>query len=316
GANSCCFGNLKTIMLEIMQPVKETSSKLMSSSAQSSPSGNLNLPSSQKNSTIETTLNAFIAQQSTFNNRLMQMINEQNEKFVTQQTLFNNKLTDMMNDQNSKLTEIKNLAKTVADQQSKINKLQMQNSKISKSVAEILKKSENISTEVEGSKCELKEVSYHRSSEIIISGVPTQFSKDPRGVANSVLQKLDIPQLMADVLETRLISPKNTSITALPSGRQPKSSFIVKFKSAPIARHMIQEKRRKGTLTVQQLFDCDIMESWLKPRVSNNLVEIHGYYISRNDPTLNGASKDGSERRPSRISPGGNDTFLSKILFK
>lgn len=136
GANSCCFRNLKTITVEIMQPVKETSSKLMLPSVQSSPSGNFNLLSSQKNSTIETTLNASIAQQSTFNERLMQMINDQNEKFVTQQTLFNNKLTDMMDDQNGKLTEMRNLAKTVADQQLKINKLEMQNSNISKSVAD------------------------------------------------------------------------------------------------------------------------------------------------------------------------------------
>ncbi|KAK0074739.1 hypothetical protein PV326_012202 [Microctonus aethiopoides] len=133
-----------------MQPIKETSSKLTSSSAQSSPS-------------------------------------------------------DMMDDQNSKLTEIRNLAKTVADQQLKINKLEKQNGDIFKSVAEILKQSENISTEVNGSKCELKKASYYPSPEIIISSVPAQFNMDPREIVNSVLQILDVPQSMADVLEARLI---------------------------------------------------------------------------------------------------------------
>lgn len=52
---------------------------------------------------------------------------------------------------------------------------------------QILEKSENISTDVEGLKCELKEASYHPSSEIIISGVPMQFSNDPKGVVNNVL---------------------------------------------------------------------------------------------------------------------------------
>ncbi|KAK0071829.1 hypothetical protein PV326_000772, partial [Microctonus aethiopoides] len=57
--------------------------------------------------------------QSQFNNNLTEMMKEQNVK---------------LNEQNNKLTEIKNMAKTIADHQVRIKKLEQQNVTLSKNV--------------------------------------------------------------------------------------------------------------------------------------------------------------------------------------
>lgn len=134
------------------------------------------------------------------------MINQQNDKFVSQQTMFNNKLTDMMSEQSIKLTEIRNLTKTVTDQQLKINKLEKQNDSISKGITELVEQNGNISADIDTSKCNINEEIDYLSPEIIISGIPTQLNVEPQMVIDNILHKLDAPQLISDVLETRLIS--------------------------------------------------------------------------------------------------------------
>lgn len=91
----------------------------------------------QQNLSMEAKFDSFMANQTLFNNKLSDMINEQNNQFMANQTLFNNKLSDIMNEQKNKLAEIENIAKSVAEQQVEIKKLEQQNPILPKNVADL-----------------------------------------------------------------------------------------------------------------------------------------------------------------------------------
>ncbi|KAK0087668.1 hypothetical protein PV326_005084 [Microctonus aethiopoides] len=209
----------------------------------------------QQTSAMETALNTFIAQQTLFNHKLMDMMSEHNDKLVAQQTLFNDKFVDF----NSKLTEINNLAKTVANQQVKINKLELQNSTLAKNITTLVRQQEINTNDVKVIKHDLTKALNHSSPEMIISGVPIQLAIEPQTVVNNLLRSLNAPHLENDILDIRKISSKNNMSTSTQNDKSSKSSYIVRFKSEHVARHVITLKRRKGILTLKEVFSSNVI---------------------------------------------------------
>ncbi|KAK0073919.1 hypothetical protein PV325_009020 [Microctonus aethiopoides] len=218
GANTCCFSKFETISPMATQSSRQNMSK--SSSRSSSPliptitNDDFSAQSLQDSSSIESKFGAFIANQMSFNNKLSDMINEQNKQLVADQTLFNNRLSDIIKDQNDKLTEIKNIAKSVAEQQAET--------------------------------------------------------------------------LTTDVLDIRIVNGKNNANQNDVNNHRTKLSYIVKFKSVYVSRHVIDLKKRKGDLTASEVFDCPLtskiyINEFLSPRMHSlhckvkELAKIHKY---------------------------------------
>lgn len=146
----------------------------------------------------------------------------------------------------------------MTDQQLIINKLEKQNDSISNTIVEVVKQNENNTAEINTLKHIIEDVNDYPSPEIIITGIPIELAAEPHMVINNILQKLDAPQLISDVLETRQITNKKSSVSTTSNDQQMKLSYIVQFKSVPVARFVINQKRKKGVLTVKHVFDCDL----------------------------------------------------------
>ncbi|KAK0170552.1 hypothetical protein PV328_008389 [Microctonus aethiopoides] len=108
-----------------------------------------------------------------------------------------------------------------------LKRLEQQNTTLTKNISAIIKRNKEISNDVTEVKNNIKNVYTRPSPEIIMSG------------------------LINDVLDIRQINIKNQNISESGSVQQ-KSSYIIKFKSEHVARHIIALKRRKGILTVRQ----------------------------------------------------------------
>lgn len=93
--------------------------------------------------------------------------------------------------------------------------------------------------------------------EILIPGISNQLCIEPDMVVERTLPALNAPQLVNDVLDVRQVHAKKKIHTETGSV-QLKSSYIIKFKSGHIARHIITPKRREGLLTLSQVFDCSL----------------------------------------------------------
>lgn len=123
-ANICCLKHLSAIMpqdaqltskqLLSTQQLKSSSSRSLSSSDTSLTTLSNVSPASPLSS-LEVNLNAFIAQQTQFNNHLSDVLSKQAASL--------NEQTNELNDQNNKLNDIKRIAKSVAEHQVKIKKL-------------------------------------------------------------------------------------------------------------------------------------------------------------------------------------------------
>ncbi|KAK0073898.1 hypothetical protein PV325_009039 [Microctonus aethiopoides] len=244
---------------------------------------------------IETTLNVFINQQTLFNKDLSDAITSIKLQSKNQQDM-NIKLNASMKQQikgqeeiTTKLNEIKNLTKTLADHEVRIKKLEQQNNLLSNELSEVLDQNELLAREIEELKVTLSGISSESIlSEIIISAIPIQLSDDLQHVVSRVLTSLDSSQLLSDVLDIRKVAPKNDTRTASTSStaQSTKTSVIVRFKSANIARFLIEKKRRKGSLTLKHVFDSDIrgkvyVNEFLSTKVHNLYRKTKEIVISR-----------------------------------
>ncbi|KAK0176918.1 hypothetical protein PV328_001016 [Microctonus aethiopoides] len=91
---------------------------------------------------------------------------------------------------------------------------------------------------------------------IIITGVPSKLHIKSDIIIERILITLDATCFVNDILDIRQqVIGKNKSNTEN-TPTESKSSYIIKFKSEYIARHIIMLKRRKGLLKVSQVFDC------------------------------------------------------------
>ncbi|KAK0169759.1 hypothetical protein PV328_010401 [Microctonus aethiopoides] len=293
-ANLCCFKNLSTIMpneLHSRDVTYKQSSSPSSLSVLTSPE----LSSGSSLLSIETTLNVFINQQTLFNKDLSDAITSIKLQSKNQQDM-NIKLNASMKQQikgqeeiTTKLNEIKNLTKTLADHEVRIKKLEQQNNLLSNELSEVLDQNELLAREIEELKVTLSGISSESIlSEIIISAIPIQLSDDLQHVVSRVLTSLDSSQLLSDVLDIRKVAPKNDTRTASTSStaQSTKTSVIVRFKSANIARFLIEKKRRKGSLTLKHVFDSDIrgkvyVNEFLSTKVHNLYRKTKEIVISR-----------------------------------
>ncbi|KAK0071631.1 hypothetical protein PV325_012602 [Microctonus aethiopoides] len=203
---------------------------------------------------LETTLNSFIEQQTLFNNKLSNLMSEQQ----TQQKQFNNQLSGLMREQNEKLNDIRIIAKSLEEQQLKIKKLEENNINLSKQMMEVRQQNDSLVKDVDFLKHNTQSVNSSSSPEIIISGIPAMLNLEPCEITEKVLAALDSPQMNIYVLDTRKIENKIKSGPNSTGDQNVKSSYIVKFASEHIARHVINLKRRKGLLAVQNVFKCNI----------------------------------------------------------
>ncbi|KAK0071704.1 hypothetical protein PV326_000956 [Microctonus aethiopoides] len=208
---------------------------------------------SNTTSFLETTLNMFINQQSLFNNNLSDLLSKQ---AVTLEMKLNEQ-NAKLNLQNDKLNEIKNIAKSVAEHQVQIIKLEKQNELLSKQMSELSDQNKKLIDEV----LQLKNVSKsssNLSSEVIITGLPDQLAGEPQAIVNKVLASLDLSNLASDVLEIRRINKKHDSSSTSSQDRKSKWSLIVKFKSQQLSKHVIETKRHKGPLSLNQVFQLNV----------------------------------------------------------
>ncbi|KAK0074052.1 hypothetical protein PV325_008839, partial [Microctonus aethiopoides] len=119
GANSCYFSKLITISPEEMQSMKSASARSTSTFMAMTPIYNA-MSAAPQSSTLETALHTFI----------------------TQQTFFNNHLSEVMKEKSDELNDIKTIAKSVAEQQKKIKKLEQDNAILSKNMADLVQQNE------------------------------------------------------------------------------------------------------------------------------------------------------------------------------
>ncbi|KAK0160242.1 hypothetical protein PV328_007670 [Microctonus aethiopoides] len=133
---------------------------------------------------------------------------------------------------NDKLTEIKNIAKSVAEQQVRIQKLKQQNVILSKNVVDLSQQNSVIVNYVHDIREGLANMTEQPSSELIISGIPAELELEPKQMNNA--NQNDV------------------------NNHRNKLSYIVKFKSVYVSRHVIDLKKRKGDLTASEVFDCPL----------------------------------------------------------
>ncbi|KAK0074770.1 hypothetical protein PV325_007833 [Microctonus aethiopoides] len=230
--------------------------KLRSNSRSVSPGltdDTLTSPVLTPSSSMEATLNSFIQQQTKFN--------EQQSKFNNNMSELLSQQSQNIKDQNSKLNEIHSIAKTVNDNQERINKLEQQNQFLTNKLTQLIGQNKILSNDIQGLKTSVTHANKSSSSEIIFSNVPVQLSNNLHSVVEKVLSALEAPQLVSDILQMRKINNKTLSSASSSDKRPNNISFIVRFKSENVARHLINLKRRKGLLSIKQLLDVDVQGS-------------------------------------------------------
>lgn len=217
-------------------------------------------------SSMKATLNSFIQQQTKFNE---------------QQSKFNNNMSELLSqqsqdikDQNSKLNEIHSIAKTVNDNQERINKLEQQNQLLTNKLTQLIEHNMRLSNDIQGLKTSVTHANKSSSSEIIFSNVPAQLSNDLLSVVEKVLSALEAPQLVSDTLQMRKINNKTSSSPSSSNKRPNNISFIVRFKSENVARHLINLKRRKGSLSIKQVLDVDVQGSIFENEFLNSTTHV------------------------------------------
>ncbi|KAK0080212.1 hypothetical protein PV326_008289 [Microctonus aethiopoides] len=257
-ANICCLKHLSAIMPQDAQLTSKqllSTKQLKSSSSRSLSSSDTSLTTLSNVSpalplsSLEVNLNAFIAQQTQFNNHLSDVLSKQAASL--------NEQTNKLNDQNNKLNDIKSIAKSVAEHQVKIKKLEQQNDLLSKQVVDLVAQNKSLSNDVNQLKSSAFKFS-NTSLELIISGVPSQLTDEPLVIVDKVLNSLQCSQLLSDVLNVRRLPLKLDARSSPHKNQKSNSSLIVKFKSHLIAMHVIENKRRKGPLTLVDVFDTNI----------------------------------------------------------
>ncbi|KAK0077560.1 hypothetical protein PV325_003757 [Microctonus aethiopoides] len=207
------------------------------------------MSSSSQKSSIETTLNTFIAQQNQFNTRLTQLLEDQSQSLKQQ--------SNKLNEQNTKLNEIHNITKTVAEHQIKIKKLEQHSEIMSNKMNDLLNQNNMLSNELKNLKSSIIDSSLKSSSEIIISGLPSQLITHNNVVVEKVLTVLGAPQLSTDILSIRRVK-KNNAHNSNQAVRTVNDSLIIKFKSEHIVKYVIDCKRQFGKLTLERLFGTDM----------------------------------------------------------
>ncbi|KAK0076710.1 hypothetical protein PV325_004979 [Microctonus aethiopoides] len=230
-------------------------------------------------SSMEATLNSF---------------NQQQTKFNEQQSKFNNNMSELLSqqthnikDQNSKLNEIHSIAKIVNENQERINKFEQQNQLLTNKVTQLIEQNKILSNDMQGLKSTVTHANRSSSSEIIISNVSVQLSKDLPSVVEKVVSALEAPQLTSDILQVRKINSKTSSPSS--SNKRPNNiSCIVKFKSENVSRHLINFKKRKGSLSLKQVLDVDVQDGMIFARRDKNTDKIN--VVVENDLQLLTAS--------------------------
>ncbi|KAK0160298.1 hypothetical protein PV328_007726 [Microctonus aethiopoides] len=94
-----------------------------------------------------------------------------------------------------------------------------QNANLSKNMSDLVQQHDKIAKDVNEVKHGLVDMFLRPSPEVIISGVPTQHTVEPRVVVDNVLKFLDSTDLMSDVLDICQINSQN-KIMAGTSGGQ------------------------------------------------------------------------------------------------
>ncbi|KAK0073341.1 hypothetical protein PV325_009858 [Microctonus aethiopoides] len=173
-------------------------------------------------------------------------------EFMAQQLQFNNHLSEILNNQSMQLKEIKNITKNISEQQLRINKLEKQNASLAKNLTDISQQTKALNEDVTVIKNNLK-ISSQPTPEIIISGVPSNLNIETDTIIESILTAIDATRFVNDVIDIRQVTGKNKSNTENTT-LQSKSSYIIKFKSEHVARHIIMLKRRKGLLKMHTLY--------------------------------------------------------------
>ncbi|KAK0073891.1 hypothetical protein PV325_009048 [Microctonus aethiopoides] len=153
--------------------------------------------------------------------------------FIAQQNQFNTRLTQLLEDQSQSLKQQSN---KLNEQNTKINEIH----NITKTVAEHQIKIKNLKS----------------SSEIIISGLPSQLITHNNVVVEKVLTVIGAPQLSTDILSIRHVKNNNTR-NSNQAIRTVNDSLIIKFKSEHIVKYVIDCKRQLGKLTLERLFGTD-----------------------------------------------------------
>ncbi|KAK0072823.1 hypothetical protein PV325_010737 [Microctonus aethiopoides] len=177
GANTCCFVKLSPMRSSVLRSSGSVSSIIIASSSTST------TMSSSPRVASESTLNAFIEQQS----------------------LFNNNLSEMMRKLNNELNGIKTISKSVADHQIRIKKLEQQNAVLNRNVVELGANTDTISNNLNAYQRDIHTTASLPSSEVIISGIPPQVTFDHHEIAVKVLTALYAPQLNKELLTRRLV---------------------------------------------------------------------------------------------------------------
>ncbi|KAK0074710.1 hypothetical protein PV325_007922, partial [Microctonus aethiopoides] len=94
--------------------------------------------------------------------------------------------------------------------------------------------------------------------EVQRNGIPAELELEPKQMVNQLLMSLKAETLTTDVLDIRIVNGKNNANQNDVNNHRNKLSYIVKFKSVYVSRHVIDLKKRKGDLTASEVFDCPL----------------------------------------------------------
>lgn len=250
-ANPCCLKSKLISSHANMSANESISLKTMSPSLSptTQTASILHMQTDKAPFSLETTLNLFIEQQSSYNKGLTDSI--------SQLTATINKQSKCQIEMNSKLNDLKKITKTLNDHDVRISKLEQHNEVLATRVTSL--SDENLELNSTIIKLQSSQVisSSTSSSNVIFSGIPQQLGQNPLTAIAKILNSIDASNQTEDILDIRTVNKKQeNTVTTLPD--QIKTSFIATFKSSQIAEHIINKKRRHGVLLIKQAFDSDI----------------------------------------------------------
>ena len=189
---------------------------------------------------------------------------------------------------NDKLNKLSLIADTVAHNTQRIDKLEQESSALARDV-QALKAAQLVPRaceEIEGDLAAASRVP--RTSDLIISGIPSSLTESSGELVACVFRALGIPQLTSDVLETRDVAARvassdhDATSASAPvvdcagvGGRR--RSVIVALKSREIRDHIIRIMRGKRRLPINDVFSTNIPGNVFV----NELLPIHTYKLLR-----------------------------------
>ncbi|KAK0076214.1 hypothetical protein PV326_010948, partial [Microctonus aethiopoides] len=249
-ANPCCLES-KFASTDIKMLPNEPTHKRSMSSSSSLTSLAIDKSSSQtiQSSSLERILNSFIEQQAIFNKSMTDSMSQQTstlKKQVNWQAEIDNKLND-----------IKKMAETLSEHETRINKLEHHNESLAAQVHTLSEENHQLNAAIKSLTVPREISSPKTSSDVIFSGIPQSLYNNPLTAVTKVLKSIDASHQAEDIFDIRVVNKKH-EVTATMSPNQLKTSFIVVFKSPQIAEHVINKKRRHEMLTIKQVFDADI----------------------------------------------------------